>query len=54
MAGGLGLELDLDLGPDLAALPADTALFSESNGRFIVTVAERHATAFESLFTGLA
>jgi phosphoribosylformylglycinamidine synthase len=54
MAGGLGLELDLDVCPDLAALPADVALFSESNGRFVVTVAERHAAAFESLFTGLA
>ena len=39
MAGELGMELDLDLAPDLAALPPDVALFAESNGRFVVTVA---------------
>jgi phosphoribosylformylglycinamidine synthase len=54
MAGELGLELDLDLCPDLGALPPDVALFSESNGRFVVTLAERHAASFEALFAGLA
>jgi phosphoribosylformylglycinamidine synthase len=53
MAGELGLELDLDLAPDLAALPPDVALFSESNGRFVVTVAPREAAAFSELFAGL-
>jgi phosphoribosylformylglycinamidine synthase len=53
MAGELGLDLDLDACPDLAALPQDVALFSESNGRFIVTIEARHAGAFERLFTGL-
>ena len=38
MAGELGLELDLDRAPDLARSPPDVALFSESNGRFVVTV----------------
>jgi phosphoribosylformylglycinamidine synthase len=47
LAGELGAELDLDLAPDLAALPADVALFSESNGRFVVTVAESDSTEFE-------
>jgi phosphoribosylformylglycinamidine synthase len=47
LAGDLGAELDLDRAPDLAALAADVALFSESNGRFVVTVAERDAESFE-------
>ncbi len=54
MAGGLGLDVDLDSAPDLAALPSDVALFSESNGRFVVTVAAGDAAAFESHFAGLA
>ncbi len=53
MAGGLGLELDLDLIPDLVQLPPDVALFSESNGRFVVTVARDDAREFEALFDGL-
>ena len=54
MAGELGLELDLDRASDLAALPPDVALFSESNGRFVVTVAPTDASTFEDLFDGLA
>jgi phosphoribosylformylglycinamidine synthase subunit PurSL len=54
MAGGLGLEVDLTLATDLAALPPDVALFSESNGRFVVTVATVSAAKFEALFRGLA
>jgi phosphoribosylformylglycinamidine synthase len=54
MAGELGLELDLDLATDLAGLPPDVALFSESNGRFVVTTAERDAAALAALFPGLA
>ena len=53
MAGNLGLDLDLDLAPDLAALPPDVALFSESSGRFIVTVAPEDAAAFSALLAGL-
>jgi phosphoribosylformylglycinamidine synthase II len=53
MAGELGLELDLGLAADLAALPPDVALFSESNGRFVVTVAPNNAAAFSELFAGL-
>ena len=53
MAGELGLDLDLDLAPDLAALPPDVALFSESNGRFVVTVAPQDTAAFSELFAGL-
>lgn len=54
MAGELGLELNLDLASDLAALPPDVALFSESNGRFVVTVARDDGAAFESHFEKLA
>jgi phosphoribosylformylglycinamidine synthase len=53
MAGELGMELDLDAAPDLAGLPADVALFSESNGRFVVTVPPEKAAAFAALFAGL-
>ena len=53
MAGRLGMILDLDQCPDLAALPPDAALFSESNGRFVATVAAADAPAFEALFAGL-
>ena len=53
MAGELGMALELDLVPDLAALPPDVALFSESNGRFVVTVAARDAAALEAIFRGL-
>jgi phosphoribosylformylglycinamidine synthase len=49
LAGNLGLELDLDAASDLAALPADVALFSESNGRFVVSVAPTDSARFESL-----
>jgi len=54
MAGELGLRLDLGTCPDLEALPPDVALFSESNGRFVVTVAPEDAFELEALFTGLA
>ena len=54
MAGELGLDLDLDRASDLAGLSPDIALFSESNGRFVVTVASEDASTFELLFDGLA
>jgi len=68
--GGLGVHLALaamggDLGArfDLSKLPVeasenglrnDAALFSESPGRFIVTVAREDAAQFQNLFDGLA
>jgi len=54
MAGELGVALNLDLAPELASLPPDVALFSESTGRFLVTVAAGDAAAFAAFFTGLA
>ncbi len=47
LAGELGLDLDLDVCPDLSALPPDVALFSESCGRFVVTTSEAGAGDLE-------
>ena len=54
MASDLGLDLDLDECADLASLPGDAALFSESNGRIAVTVRPEDAASFEAAFDGLA
>jgi phosphoribosylformylglycinamidine synthase len=54
MAGELGLDLDLSSCLDLAALPVDVALFSESAGRFLITVAPQDAERFEQQFDGTA
>lgn len=54
LAGDLGLTLDLDACPGGAGLGDDVALFSESNGRFLVTIAPERAPELESLFDGLA
>jgi phosphoribosylformylglycinamidine synthase len=53
LAGGWGLEVDL------AAVPGDPgddigALYSESNSRFLVTVAPQNAAAFEQALGGSA
>ncbi|MBU2429433.1 MAG: phosphoribosylformylglycinamidine synthase, partial [Proteobacteria bacterium] len=56
MAGQLGLEIDL---PALAlnerngSLTDEKILFSESSGRFIITVARENKAAFEALFKGM-
>jgi phosphoribosylformylglycinamidine synthase len=54
LAGRLGVEVDLDRAPDIEALPPEIALFSESNGRIVATVAPPDAAAFESLLSGSA
>jgi phosphoribosylformylglycinamidine synthase len=54
MAAELGLDLDLDDCPDLVALPADVALFSESAGRFVVTASAAKAEAFAAALGGRA
>jgi len=62
MAGGLGMEIDLcslpvpqEFGNDLSADISDEALlFSESAGRFILTVAQDKREVFEKLCKGLA
>jgi phosphoribosylformylglycinamidine synthase II len=53
-AGGLGMQLDLSRVPTVdGALRDDQVLFSESCGRFLVTVSPPDRQAFEGLFAGL-
>ncbi len=54
MGGGLGLTLDLAGVAVDGDLPDDRILFSESAGRFLVTVDPARQAAFEALFEGLA
>jgi phosphoribosylformylglycinamidine synthase len=54
MAGMLGVDLDLAACPEIASLPADVALFSESPGRFLVTATVAAAEEFERIMDGLA
>lgn len=54
MAGEQGLTIDLDADSSTARLRTASALFSESNGRFIVSVAPEHTAAFESIMAGVA
>jgi len=57
MGGGLGVEMDLSRVPvdQRNGLPGtDALLFSESAGRFIVTVAPENQSTFEKMFKGMA
>jgi phosphoribosylformylglycinamidine synthase len=53
MASGLGLDLDLSTACARAGLSPERFLFSESNGRFLVTVRPTDRGDFEDLFDGL-
>jgi phosphoribosylformylglycinamidine synthase len=53
MAGGLGLDVDLSAVPMPEALREDQILYSESAGRFIVTLDPKNQSAFEKLFEGM-
>jgi len=53
MAGNLGMTIDLAAVPSEGVGRDDVLLFSESAGRFIVTVGAQHRTEFEQLFKGL-
>ncbi len=53
MAGNLGLEVDLARVPVEDLHRDDTVLFSESAGRFIVTVDPHNQAELETLFQGL-
>lgn len=56
MAGGLGMEVDLSALPmdkDRGNLSSEALLFSESAGRFIVTLAPENKSVFEKLFKGM-
>jgi phosphoribosylformylglycinamidine synthase II len=54
LAGGCGAELDLKKVPVEALRRDDFGLFSESNSRFLVEVAEKDREAFEMLMKGKA
>ncbi|WP_457552535.1 AIR synthase-related protein [Desulfobacula sp.] len=57
MAGGLGLEInlsDLPMDAGQGELSNDSVLFSESAGRFIVTIPAENKIVFEKLFKGMA
>jgi phosphoribosylformylglycinamidine synthase len=53
MAGGLGLEVELAKVPAEGVKRDDILLYSESAGRFIVTVAPEDRAEFEKRFKGL-
>jgi phosphoribosylformylglycinamidine (FGAM) synthase-like enzyme len=53
MAGGLGMTIDLASVPADDALREDMLLYSESAGRFIVTIDSKNRSAFENLFTAM-
>jgi phosphoribosylformylglycinamidine synthase len=55
MAGGLGMEIDLSQVPCASKEMSDEVLlFSESAGRFVLTVPEDQGPVFEKLCKGLA
>jgi phosphoribosylformylglycinamidine synthase len=53
LGGNLGAEIALARAPAEADAADDALLFSESNSRFVVTVAPENAAALEKIFTGL-
>ncbi len=54
MAGELGMAVNLEALPGINGLEPSQALYSESCGRLIVTVAPENRTRFEACFSGLA
>jgi phosphoribosylformylglycinamidine synthase len=52
-AGELGMAIDLSRAPTVGLSREDLVLFSESNSRFIVTVAPELSAAFEEAMGGL-
>jgi phosphoribosylformylglycinamidine synthase len=52
MGGGLGLDVDLTFVPSDGMDRDDTILFSESAGRFIVSIDPKHQEAFEAAMDG--
>jgi phosphoribosylformylglycinamidine synthase subunit PurSL len=53
MGGHLGMKIDLSLIPREGVDRVDTLLFSETPGRFIVTVAPENQETFNKLFKGI-
>jgi phosphoribosylformylglycinamidine synthase len=53
MAGELGMEIDLPLIPAEPGLTASQTLYSESAGRFVITVSPEKGGPFEEIFSGM-
>jgi phosphoribosylformylglycinamidine (FGAM) synthase-like enzyme len=53
MGGELGMEIRLSLIPGFSGLTAGQALYSESCGRFVITVAPGKKKDFEKIFFGM-
>jgi len=53
MAGELGMEIDLPLVPGSAGLTPSQTLYSESCGRFVITVAPGKRELFEDIFANM-
>jgi phosphoribosylformylglycinamidine synthase len=53
MGGNLGMQVDLRKIPAEALRRNDVLLFSESAGRFIVTIDPRRQSEFEAAFSGV-
>lgn len=53
MGGELGMDLDLNALPSSGGLSDTHKLFSESAGRFVVTVDPKNQDVFEEIFAGL-
>ncbi len=53
MGGDLGIDVELGKVPAERKLTNDELLFSESNSRFVITLAPEHAKTLEALFQGL-
>jgi phosphoribosylformylglycinamidine synthase len=51
MAGEIGMDLDIGLIPAKTDLSTSRRLFSESAGRFIITVSEENRNSFEAAFS---
>jgi phosphoribosylformylglycinamidine synthase len=54
MGGGLGMEIDLSKVPTESLTRNDKILYSESAGRFIVTVDPKHQLSFERMCTEIS
>jgi phosphoribosylformylglycinamidine synthase len=53
MGGELGMDILLPLIPGFSGLTAGQALYSETCGRFVMTVAPGKREAFEKIFSGM-
>jgi phosphoribosylformylglycinamidine (FGAM) synthase-like enzyme len=53
MAGELGMDLNLGSAPAVNGLSVSRILYSESCGRFVLTVAPEKRQRFEAVFSGM-